>query len=525
MKKETISGKSLQENILFILFVFLASLYMVSTPGHFTTSMGVSAFLTAKSLIEDGDFALEKSTSETGVGKDGRHYVYMGLAFLLVVTAFLGFFKLLGIIELVSITNHILTAIACLLIFRICRELKYSLKISILIALVYGVGTMAWVHSRYLMPEPLTTVVYLAAFLFLLRYKNKRQSKWLFLCGFFTGLALIVRPEAPLYMLAIATGVFILFYSDYRKGNRDWWSMAKGGIVFIAPILFFFAVYAYYNCARFGNVFELGYATKRQQPEIIEWRSDQNRLGLIADTLQGFAGMWIIPCRSMFFINPVLIFIFWALKDFWRKFRFEFIIICIIFILHVILYSNRGTAGFPGSSAWGIRYMLPVTSLMVIVMGIFVEKTIVQRNRQFKIFVAVFILSTLFQFIGASQNYRVTQSSLKEQLGASDSEWDVRRMMNMNPRWNLITQNLKRLRHGHIDFMYYNFLFRKDLKKDSTLQESGPPAWLGWILLMYVCALLTSGYFLFKVLLLPATEPGKKERCRGKKKRRKKVGN
>ena len=127
--------------------------------------MGVSAYLTAQSLIEDGDFALEKATSETGLGKDGKHYVYEGLGFILVVTLFLGFFTFFGIGELVSITNHILTASACLLVFRICRELKYSLRTSTLIALVYGVGTMAWVHSRFLMPEPLTAVVFLAAFL------------------------------------------------------------------------------------------------------------------------------------------------------------------------------------------------------------------------------------------------------------------------------------------------------------------------------------------------------------------------
>ena len=159
----------------------------------------------------------------------------------------------------------------------------------------------------------------LAAFLFLLRYKNKRKRKWLFLCGFFTGLALIVRPDASLFMLVIVAGVFIVLYGDYRKGNSDLWIMAKGGIVFLAPILFFIAVYAYYNYARFGNIFELGYATKQQQIDELKLQNSPNKPGLIPGTLLGFAGMWIIPCRSMFFINPVLIFIFWAVKDFWRK--------------------------------------------------------------------------------------------------------------------------------------------------------------------------------------------------------------
>ena len=251
-------------NVHLLLFVFLASLYLMNTTGYLTTSMCVSAYKTAESIIEDGDFALDRPSLETGVGKDGRYYNYGGLVYLLVAACFFGLFTFLGRPDWIPFTNSIVTPIASVILYLVCRELKYSKKTSILLALVYGVGTMALVHATYLMPEPLTTIVYLAAFLFLLKYKNRYKRRWLFLCSCCTGLGLIVRPDAPLFILGIAVGVLLLFYRKYRDKKRAFRIIIEEGLVFLTPLILFFIIYAYYNYARFGDLFELGYSTKAQ---------------------------------------------------------------------------------------------------------------------------------------------------------------------------------------------------------------------------------------------------------------------
>jgi hypothetical protein len=354
------------------------------------------------------------------------------------------------------------------------------------------------------MPEPLTTIVYLAAFLFLMKYKNRHTRKWLLLCGCCTGLALIVRPDAPFFILGISIGVLILLYKKYRN-KKKLWPIAREGFIFLAPLILFFAIYAYYNYARFGDIFELGYATKAQEVTKSEGEGRAFRIKSFGGTLQGFAGMWIIPCRSIFFINPVLFFVFWALKDFWKKFRFEFIILGIIFILYVLLYSNRGPEGFPGSSAWGVRYMVPVISFMVIVMGIFVEKIIKKGNILLKIFIAIFALSVVLQCIGVSNSYIHIQSYLEEHV-IRDDKWQVRRMMNMNPRWNLITENIMRIQRGNFDLLYINYMFHKDVLSDGYLQAK----WVGIAPWLLVCTLFTSGYMLLKTLKRPTAEPLRK---------------
>lgn len=535
-------------HIKLVLFIFLLSLYILTTAGYPTTSMCSSMFFTAKSLIEEGDLALDNPTLETGIGKDGKYYIYEGLAVIIVVAIFTAVSRFIGLFPHgVFVTNHMLTAIACIILFLIGRELKYSKRTSLVIALIYGIGTMAWVHSRYLMPEPLTTVVYLSAFLFLLKYKHKEELKWLFLCGCFTGLALIVRPDAPLFILGLGIGVLALLYIQHRDGKKDVGSIVKGILLFGLPVIFFLAIYAYYNYARFGHVLELGYSTKGQVDETREASESVPRVPGIADTLKGrvdetsegygyiprvrgitdtfvgFAGMWIIPCRSIFFINPVLIFIFWAMKDFWKKYRFEFIIIGIIFILHVFLYSNRGSIGFPGSSAWGVRYMVPMISFMVIIMGMFVEKVISGRHKKSysKIFTTVFIISVLFQLIGNSMTYHATQISLEEQYQTEEEKWKARKTMNLNPRWNLITQNTKWLLSGRTDLMYYNYLDRENVNLNKYMWERGVPGWVGVSLVLLIITLIVSGYLLFRHLFTPAVEPQQQKRSvRRKKKRR-----
>ena len=250
MKKSTESSQRKQLKIPLTIFLFLSSFYMLITPGYFTTSMGRTAYLTAVSIYQDGDFALDEPTLETGVGKDGKYYTYEGLAFILITTVvFYGIMLVRIHGGMLLITNQIFTAMACSLLYVCARELKYSKKTSILLSLVYGLATMALVHSRYLMPEPLTTVLYITAFLFLIKYKNRKKSKWLFLCGCANGFLLIVRPEAPLFIAAILVGILILFYRNYREKKKELIKFVKEGLIFLLPLLFFFAGFAYFNYA------------------------------------------------------------------------------------------------------------------------------------------------------------------------------------------------------------------------------------------------------------------------------------
>ncbi len=485
--------------------------------------MCVTALLTAQNVMLEGRFSLDQPTLETGVGQDGKYYTYEGLACLLLFSLFALLSRLLNIYPHgVFVANQFIMALACVVLFRVGRQLKCSIRTSLLLSLVYGLGTMAWVHSRYLMPEPLTTLVYLTAFLFLLKYKETLGIRWLFLCGCFTGLALLVRPDAPLFVLCMVTGAGMVLFRARREQAGQWSMIAREASVFLIPLVLFFIIYVYYNYVRFGSFFESGYATKAQGTEQVETDGGSSGQNAIVKTLLGFAGMWIIPCRSVFFINPVLIFIFWAAKDFWRKYRFESIIIALILTVHVLLYSSRGPVGFSGSSAWGVRYMVPMTAFMVIAMGVFVGKIVIERHPApvRKVFMAVFILSIVFQIIGMSSSYHVTQNYLQERIQPSDDEWAVRKMMNFDPRYNLIAMNLKWLGQYSPDFMYYSYFHQDEVNVKKYRWYHGAPAGVGISLGILMLMFAVSTSLLSRVLFPPAEAPSAGGRMVGTKNRR-----
>jgi hypothetical protein len=372
------------------------------------------------------------------------------------------------------------------------------------------------------MPEPLTAVVYLAAFLFLLKYKNLQQRRWLLWAGCLAGVSLLVRSDAPVFVLGLSVGLSMLLLGEYRKSPGTIRHLMLNGLVFVLPIVIFIAIYAYYNYARFGDVLELGYSTKAEIVTEATGEVKAHTVENIRGTLLGFAGMWIVPCRSMFFINPVLIFIFWSLKDFWKKHRVEFVTIGILLFLHVLLYSNRGSDGFSGSSAWGIRYMVPMTAFMVIIMGVFVENIIMRRSdrRLRNVFIIVLTLSVVIQFVGASMNYQVTQVHLERELRTTGDEWAARRVMNLNPKWNLITQNLQWLRQGQADFMYYNYLRRGDFITHPRENLDDAPAWVWPSFLFLLVIFGASGYMLFNRFMTLETAPVERKELRSKKRRK-----
>jgi len=144
------------------------------------------------------------------------------------------------------------------------------------------------------------------------------------------------------------------------------------------------------------------------------------------------------------------------------------------------------------------------------VMGVFVEKHIMQRKgrRYVKIFAALFLLSALFQFIGSGMTYQVTQGYLEEHYADPGDKWVARRMMNLDPRWNLVTSNAKWLLKGYTDFMYMNYLDRSKANIAKYMWEDDPPVGMGISLTFLLIIFPASGFLLLKVFRgHPGTDP------------------
>ncbi len=501
----------------FLLVFFLFSIYCLTTPGHLTTSMDVTAYYTAMNLLGHGRLGFgEQVTHEVVQGTDGRYYSYEGLLVMLAPIPLAVLSSLLGVAKgmLTLLTNGLLTALAALLLLIVAREFGYSLKTSLVLALVYGLGTQAFVHAKYLMPDPLASLVFLLLFLYFVKYHKGGQRKWLVLTGIMCGAAIHVRLDSFLFILAIGIGLVVTARQRMKKGEKHSREMMLDIISFSLPILFFLAIFALYNYLRFGSILETGYT------RIMEERSMESS-GLLGrfdlkNMLSGLSGMWIVPNRSIFFVNPVLIISLFCVVRFWRKYRTYAAVLGLALLLYVLLYANRGPSGFSGSAAWGQRYLLPMTAFMVLPMGLFIEKMYQSRKHVMKaVFVGLFVVSVLFQVIGATVNYQSHQVRLEEKFGPEIT----RIFLTMAPRGSLLVLNVNGLvstasgmtRQEYlaqlIDFEYVKRILKNDL-----------PFWVVATGILLVGTALGTGYLLSKLIfpfspgLQVATETAKKRK-------------
>ena len=489
------------------LVLFTASLYVLITPGHLTTSMDVTAHRTAMNLIVTGQLGFqERITHELAQGKDGKYYSYEGLLVMLAPVPLILLSQVFGSFAgtLAYVTNAIMTAFVSLLLLLVAREMGYSIRNSLFLVLAYSFGTQAFVHTKFLMPDPLASLVFLSIFLCFLKFEKRGDRKWLLYMGGLCGAAAHVRPDSFLFIIGILVGLFLIIKKDFEKGKKSFQTTLSDITVFVIPVFIFLILFAFYNYLRFGSILETGYT------KVVEERglAASYLLGQFSlkKLLLGLAGMWIIPNRSMFFINPVLIFSLFSLKSFWRKYRRPALIIGIALVFYMLLYANRGPYGFAGSAAWGQRYLLPMTAFMVLPMGLFLEKVLPSNKTGLKIlFVGVLIVSIVIQFIGASQNYQSFQTPLEREFGPDKA----RILLTMDPKYNFVFLNVKLLQMGYTDFMYYNII-----------RSDNVPLWVSVSLLCIVLTLIISGYLLFKPFLLSPPGAMKIEKSKTKKKKK-----
>ncbi|UCE19447.1 MAG: phospholipid carrier-dependent glycosyltransferase [Gemmatimonadota bacterium] len=493
-----------------VVVLFTLSIFVLLTPGHFTTSMDFTAFRTALNLVENRQWGFsERITHELAQGKDGKYYSYEGLIIMLSPVPLVLISKAMGMSTgvLALLTNGIITAFVSLLLLLVAREMGYSMRTSLLLVFAYSLGTQALVHTKFLMPDPLASLVFLSIFLCFLKYEKNGDRKWLVFLGGLCGAAAHVRPDSFLFVIGILVGLFLIFKKEFAGKERSVRKTVSDITAFALPVFGFLVLFALYNSLRFGSILETGYT------KVVEERglASTKLLGdfQLKKLLLGLAGMWIIPNRSIFFLNPVLIFSLISMKGFWRKFRRSAIIIGVALVFYALLYANRGPYGFAGSAAWGQRYLLPMTAFMVLPMGLFIERVFSAGKRRLRIlFIGVLVVSILIQIIGASQNYQNFQAPMERQFGSEKA----RIMLTMEPKFSLLLLNMRLLLRGHTDFMFYK-----------NLRSGNLPLWMIGSLFVLVLMALISGYFLSEPILSDTKEPApqeKHQRRRGKRSKR-----
>jgi hypothetical protein len=512
----------MKNNTLFnvAVFVFFLAVYVIFSNQRITTSMDVDVLRYASEYVETGNYGSEYKIA-SGVAyspKTGMFYPQEGIGIVVPLSVFVYLSNIINPeSQFVIFTfNQFFSALAVLFVFLILSMFMPKKKAFFYTAL-FGLGTPLFVHSKYLLPEPVTLFSIISALYFMLKFRRTGKPVLVFLSGLSAGYSLLTRPDAPIF-----AGIFFIL-AVYVSFRTDKIRLMKNSLFLIAGYSIFTFVFFVSNYQRYGSVLETGYTLDRKtvisslerdipliydkavkayqadqsseetalyvnkyqsmqkfledQNKIIKDIGDKNTNFYSSGPANFFYGLYLIfisPNRSILFISPFLIMLIIGIPLILKKYKIEFILVSTIFSGYLILYALRAPLSYAGSGAWGIRYMLPVYPLIFLSV-IFFDRSELFRNKAVKYtFYALCVISFIFQIIGSSVNYQSVQMPLeykcKKTYGETDMTWahESRKSMMTDFSSSLLLNNARILTGSLTD------------EQREYGVETGPNDWFFW---------------------------------------------
>ncbi len=301
------------------LCLLLGCAYMATFGGRLCSGDGIEMWRTTRSLLERGTLALEQDTPGRTwgyPGADGRRYSPYALGLSVVQAPFVATGNLAASLlhegssardqvlwAAAVIVNVPVTILCALLVHLVGRSAGYSPRASATAALVYGLGTMAWVYSKHDFAEPLCALSLLGAAWMLMRFREKGREWDLAGAGALNGFGFFTKYQMVLYTPFLLAWLFLATDAGRRRGG----ALVRALGAFLLPGLAFGLLNLWVNHARFGEWLSTGYGN---QGEVFAGWSY---------ALTGLYGLLLSPGKGVFWYNPILLASLLAWCEFHRR--------------------------------------------------------------------------------------------------------------------------------------------------------------------------------------------------------------
>ncbi|GFP28021.1 hypothetical protein HKBW3S33_01438 [Candidatus Hakubella thermalkaliphila] len=364
------------------LFLSLLTFFILTAPGAIHEADGISMYEVTKSIIEKGDFSVPSENVLGTPGLFGKSYSPFGIgqSILAIPLYVLGKVLAAGVgLEprfmtkfTVSLFNPIVTALTCILISKFCQRFGLSLKTSIPISILYGLGTMAWNYSKTFFSDPLAGLLILGSAYIISLSINGKYMRNIALSGILLGVAVTTRIAS-----IVAIPAFLIYLWSISPKSHRLERFLRSVTLFSSIITFFLILVGVYNYVRFGSIFNTGYTYEYA--------------GFETPLLQGLYGFLLSSGRSVFLFNPILILALIPIPKMFREHRKEFILFSLIVVSHLILYSTYRY--WHSNPVWGPRYMLVAVPYLMILVGFLLENL---KTKGMAIMVAFLVILSFF---------------------------------------------------------------------------------------------------------------------------------
>lgn len=352
------------------LTLVVAGIYLLTASGHLGGQDQEYYYRMARSLAREHTFAIEplkfNNTELAGRrGRDGRFYaeyapglplalsplVIVGDAMRSSAAKFVS--RYLWLHEgdgdvlpriFVSYFDIGIVALTAGLLVLLATRLDYSFSAALFAGAAFALSTFAWGQARIINPEPLQTLLIIAAVLLM----RRRSTKRCFIGGCALGFALLVKMTSVLVLPAL----FML------RDERDipiWRDPVRATAV-LASVICAFAIYAWYNYSRFGNFLTTGYNISGAAAVL-----GGNGLG---NPAIGLYGLLFSTGRGIVWYAPPVLAGMMASVRFYRSKRSTARVFVVLLALWVGLHSFY--KGWDSGWGWGPRYLLVVVPFLLI---------------------------------------------------------------------------------------------------------------------------------------------------------------
>ena len=464
-------SNSIQLSLLF----FFVSFYFFTNAGWYQPGDELAMVKVAKKIVRTGHIGLEldetarEPEDDLVRGKRGYYYYKYGLGQSLVEVPFVFLHQVflqpllfmtgsanpvtdysMSELTFLLLCQSLISALGCVFIYRFAQLLKFSKGTSLSLALIYGLGTMAWPYSKSLMSETTLNVVVLGGVYAAVGYKSTARSRWLVLSGTLMGFAFITKSVcAVVFPLLVA---YLLLSAPSRRVLLDL------VLCFGVPVMVFAGIQGWHNFIRYDSFFEFGYS--------FGW----DHLGFSTPPSVGLWGLLLSPGKSLFLYSPVILLGLFSFRRFLNTRKNEALLFLGIILAFIVPHASWWA--WSGDRSWGPRFLLPIIPYFIFPVGCFIESW-TQRSKLYRrLCISLAAFSIGIQIIGVTIDPQQFPRYRQRMLGElSDSHGMSPRLLfldlsyvHFNPELSHIMGNYWLLKH---------MLFSYDLWSDPPWKMIG----------------------------------------------------
>lgn len=368
------------------LTVFFLTAFLSVSSGIIASTDGLYVFKVTQALVERGEITISGENIPTGHEEQSVSRFGLGLSLAAIPSYLLGrlvsvfapeSFQSLVLKGSVSLTNVVVSALVCLLLFLTGRQLGYSDRVSLLLTVCFAFTTFFIVYAtKSFLTQPLETLCLVGTLYCLIKYSRAPDTMAALYAGGFCGIGILTK-----WVFLINLPIVIAYLLAASGRNRR----ARDLSSFALPVMLFLALALGYNYMRFGSIVRTGYGGVAV---------------FSTPLLVGLYGLLFSAGKSLFLYAPIAVLGCVAMRPFGKSHRREMLLLLGLFSANLMISSTYHT--WAGEGSWGPRYLTVVLPCLVLPFGTMLEGASRQIRRGV---LALSLVGLLVQFGGVSIYY------------------------------------------------------------------------------------------------------------------------